>query len=155
MLKLVGIAIGLAVLVQGALAETPERVLPEAAMSIGIGRSETLRFQSAFDQINVSSQGIVQATAQSDHVMTLLGQAPGVAIVTVRDGARELYSVAVEVTTEPGRIVKLYNGKSPDYVGYYCTDAACGRADKELNGSREAQRSEQTIIHREGNRVRD
>ena len=97
MLKLLGILTGL-ILAAPAIAEQPERVFPEAAMSIGIGRSETLRFQSAFDTINVSSQGVVQATAQSDKVMTLVGLAEGVAIVTVRDGAKELYSVAVSVT---------------------------------------------------------
>jgi Flp pilus assembly secretin CpaC len=148
MLKLLGVMTAL-IIAAPASAEQPDRVLPEASLAIGVGRSETFRFKSTFDNINVSNKGIVQATAQSDHVMTLFGEAEGGAVVTVRDGGRILYTVEIQITPEVGHIVRMYGRPGvTDYVGFYCTEISCGRADKEFNGSREPTRSIQTIINR-------
>lgn len=129
------------------------RVVPESSLSIMVGRSETLRFRSSFDSVSVSNQGIVQASARTDRVLTLVGEAEGEAIVSVRNGAEELYNVLVQITPEPGHVVRLYSRGSSDFVGYYCNQVGCGRADKELNGRREAARTEQTVIHRQGSPV--
>jgi hypothetical protein len=130
--------------------EEPERVVPETTISIGIGRAETLRFKSTFGVVNVATEGIVQAIPQSDRVLTLYGKAEGTTLLTVRtDRGDEIYSATVSVTQEPGRVVRLYGRRDvPDYTGFYCTDRACGRADKELNGSREPTRTIETIINR-------
>ena len=126
--------------------EQPERIVPEAAISIGIGRSETLRFRSSFGVVNVATQGIVQAIPQSDRVLTLYGQAEGTTLLTVRtNNGDEIYSATVSVTQEPGHVVRLYGDpKVRDYTGFYCTETACGRADKELNGARDV--SSTTVV---------
>ena len=142
--------IGLSVPVLAQPREEPERLAPEASISVGVGRAEILRFRTAFGTVNVATQGIVQAIPQSDHVLTLYGEKEGATILTVRtDKGEEIYSATVSVTQEPGRVVRLYGRRDvPDYTGFYCTTAACGRADKELNGSREPTRTIETIINR-------
>lgn len=135
--------------------EEPERVSPESAITIGVGQTETLKFRSSFGTVSVATDGIVQLIPQSDRTLTLYGRAPGTTLLTVRsDRGDEIYSAFVNVSPEPGHVVKLYGRNVPDYVGFYCTDVVCGRADKELGGSREPSRSEQTIIHR-GRRDQD
>ena len=159
MLKWAGVIIGLALVMQPAIsvAEQPERVLPEAAISVGIGQSQTFRFKSNFTSAGTVTEGVVEVLPQSDRVLTLVGKAVGGTILIVRgDDGREIYSASVQVTPEPGHVVRLYGKPGvPDYVGFFCTDVACGRADKELGGSREPSRTEQTIIHRSGNPARD
>lgn len=148
MSKLIGFSLALGLLATPAFAEQPVRVVPDTSLSIPVGRSETLRFKSSFDSISVSNQGVVQASARTDRVLTLFGEAEGEAIVTVRSGPEEIYSVTVRITAEAGHTVKIYGHKNSDYVGYYCTSTACGRSDKELNGRREPQRTESTVNHR-------
>ncbi|HXI40267.1 MAG TPA: pilus assembly protein N-terminal domain-containing protein [Bryobacteraceae bacterium] len=158
MLKSVGVlaALGLASAAYAQPQEQPERLVPEASISVGVGRAEILRFRTAFGSVNVATQGIVQAIPQSDHVLTLYGEKEGVTYLTVRtDKGEEIYSATVSVTQEPGHVVKLYGKAATDYVGFYCTESGCGRADRELNGSREPSRSEQTIIHRSAPRGQD
>src|SRR4051812_34401180 len=104
MWTLKGFSVCLFMLAAPALAEQPERVLPEDTLTIPVGGSETLRFKSSFDSVNISSKGVVQATAQTDRVLTLVGEAVGLATVTVRGGGQELYTVAIEVTGEPGHL---------------------------------------------------
>ena len=134
----------------------PERVSPESAITIGVGQIETLKFRSSFGTVSVATDGIVQLVPQSDRTLTLYGRAPGTTLLTVRnDRGDEIYSAFVNVSQEPGRVVRLYGRNVPDYTGFYCTDVACGRADKELGSSREPSRTEQTIIHRGGNRAPD
>lgn len=122
-----------------AVAEQPERLVPSATIAVGVGHTERLKFKANFGAINVASQGVVQATAQSDRVMTLFGQAEGVTTVSVQaPNGEEIYSATVVVSAEPGHVVRIYGRKDiPDYTGFYCTATFCGRADKELGGIRE------------------
>jgi len=135
-----------------ASAQNPERVVPPNSISIAVGHAQTLKFPNAFDTINIASQGIVKATASTDQMMTLLGESEGETILSVFKGGQQTYSATVTITPEAGHVVRVYGGNNPDYVGYYCTTRSCGRADKELNGSRETRRTETTIIH-SGNAV--
>ncbi len=128
-------------------AETPQEIIPKDRISVAIGQSQTLKFNSAFKTIAVSSKGTVEAMATTDHIMTITGLLEGEALLTVlgTDGD-ELYRAIVSVTPEPGHIVRIYDNKSPDYTGFYCTEVHCGRANKELNGAREVSSQTTTAI---------
>jgi len=130
-----------------AMAETPQTVQTDDALSVPLGQSQTLRFKSAFQTINVVSEGILRASARTDHTVSLVGISPGETEVYVYgvDG-QQLYSATVTVTPDPGHIVRLYGVPDvKDYVGYYCTSDFCGRADKELTGANGSQPPSQSI----------
>ena len=61
-----------------ARAEEPEEIPVEGNLQIGIGESKSLRFASSVKTISVTSAGVVEATAQTDRVITLTGVASGV-----------------------------------------------------------------------------
>ncbi len=122
----------------------PQVVTPSDTISLAVGQATKLQFPGPFDQVNITSDTVVQVKPITDRTMTLQGLGEGEAILTVMSGIKEIYSVVVVVGAERGHTVRLYDGKSRDYTGYYCTDAACGRADKELNGSRDV--SSTTVV---------
>lgn len=115
----------------------PQVVTPQETISLAVGQATKLQFPGPFDQVNITSDTVVQVKPITDRTMTLQGLGEGEAILTVMSGIKEVYSVLVIVGAERGHTVKLYDGKSKDYTGFYCTDATCGRADKELNGARD------------------
>jgi hypothetical protein len=130
--------LGLA-LATAARAEKPEPLIPsDGDVYIAVGRAETFQFKTSFQTINVLVPGIVQATAQTDRTVTFLAQAEGetLVLITTPDG-RQVYSARFIVTQEPGHVVKIYGPSAKDYVGVYCTETTCGRADKELGGARD------------------
>ncbi len=134
------ILVGLALLVAPAWAQpdtAPQVVTPTDTILLSVGQATKLQFPGPFDQVNITSDAVVQVKPITDRTMTLQGLGEGEAILTVMSGIKEIYSVVVVVGAERGHTVRLYDGKSRDYTGYYCTDAACGRADKELNGARD------------------
>jgi hypothetical protein len=141
------------VLVSPALAQPqdkPERLEPADMISIAVGHSQSFRFKVPFDSVAVAAQGIVQASAQSDHVLSLYGQAEGVTVLSVRSKGQEVYVATVQITTEPGHTVRIYGTTSkdktvPDYTGFFCTEVFCGRADKELAGSRDPSSRSVTV----------
>jgi len=126
----------------------PQLVVSKDTISIAVGRSQTFRFENPFDGISIATQGAVDASVSTDHEMTLQGIAEGETIVKVFNGGKELYSAKIIVTPEPGSIVRMYGTRKdvPDYVGFYCTDRFCGRADKELDGRREVSSQTTTFI---------
>jgi len=115
----------------------PEVLATEDAYNLAVGQAVKLNFPVVYDRIDLTTDSVVQAKPLTDKTMTLQGLAEGEAIMTLFAGSKEIYSARVIVGAERGHTVKIYDGKSPDYAGFYCTDSACGRRDKELNGSRE------------------
>jgi hypothetical protein len=81
---------------------------------------------------------VVKAVPQSDQQLSLTGMAEGQAqlFITGTNG-KDIYSANVVVSGQPGHAVRLFNGTSHDFTGYYCEETFCGRADKELNGARD------------------
>ena len=123
----------------------PQVVTPQETINLAVGQATKLVFPVPFDQINMPSDAIVQAKPVTDRVMTLQGLAEGETIMTVMAGNREVWSGTVIVGAERGHTVRIYDRNSKDYLGFYCTDTACGRADKELNGARDVTSVTRTI----------
>jgi hypothetical protein len=123
----------------------PEMGTTQDTYNLAVGQATKLNFPTIFDRIDLTTDAVVQAKPLTDRTMTLQGLAEGEAIMTVFVGGRELYSATIIVGAERGHAVRIYDGRSKDYLGFYCTDSACGRADKELNGSREVSSASTTI----------
>jgi hypothetical protein len=115
----------------------PEVGTTEETYNLAVGQATKLSFPQSFDRVDLTTDTVVQAKPLTDKTMTLQGLAEGEVIMTVFIGGTELYSATIIVGAERGHTVRLYDGKSKDYLGFYCTDIACGRSDKELNGARE------------------
>jgi Pilus formation protein N terminal region len=120
-------------------------------ISVGAGQAQKIRLPTAFDNIFFGAKDIVEATPLTDRVLILQGLAPGQTIMIARKDGVEVYAVNVDVTVDPGRVVRVYGQLrrddvgSKDYLSYYCTDTGCGRADKELNGAREPSAQTTTV----------
>lgn len=132
------IFIGLLLLLSGlAYAEQPQDITPTETINLAVGQTRVLRFQEPIKQAGAASDGVVQVTAQTDRRLSLTGIGAGATVLSVYDDqGNEIYNATVVVGQEVGRIIRMY-GTSKDYVGFYCTETACGRADKELNGARD------------------
>lgn len=123
-----------------ARAEEPEEIPIEGSHQIGVGESKSLRFSSTLKTVTVTSVGIVEATAQTDRVITVTGVMAGVTTLLVYgDDGRRIYSALISVNPDTGHVVRLYGnarsdsgGGTKDYVGFYCNSVFCGRSDKDL-----------------------
>lgn len=120
-----------------AMAQPPQEVTPEFTISIGLGQTRVYRFDEPFDRINVISKGIVTATAQTDHQLSLVGDAVGETYIYVYGPSGTLMEAALMVTPEKGHVVKMYGtGRNEDvnagFVMTYCNEFGCGRPDKDL-----------------------
>jgi hypothetical protein len=108
----------------------PQEIPPDMEFSLGVGEAKTLRFGSAIGKVETLNEGIARVSAQSDHVLTLFGVAPGGdhLIVFGPDG-QQFFSADISVAPAAGHLVKLYGHRGKDYVGWYCSETGCGRAD--------------------------
>lgn len=109
--------------------------------NLAVGQAMKLVFPVPFADVFITAD-VIATRIVTDQVLTLNGTSEGEAILTVNDArGKEVYSATVIVGAERGHTVRLYDSKSKDYLGFYCTNTACGRADKELNGAREVSSS--------------
>ena len=116
---------------------SPTLSVPEDSISMSVGQSQRLNFPTVFDRIELSAPDVVQAKPLSDRVMTLHGVGAGETLMTVFAGNQELYSAILNVSAEPGHLVKLYaNGKNDDtnagHVAVFCNERGCGRPDRDM-----------------------
>lgn len=115
-----------------------QEVVPENSIELSVGESRSYRFAEPIREAKVVSEGIVEVRPQNDRLLSFTGTKAGVTQAFVYDPqGKEIYRATIIVGQEPGNIVRLYDGRSKDYTGYFCTETACGRADKELNGARD------------------
>ncbi len=122
-----------------AVAQAPQEVIPEGEIWLAVGQIKIFRFEETIGRVNVVTQGQVEATPQSDRQISLVGVAAGSTQMFVfnPDGKR-LYGATVNVTSEPGRIVKMYGtGKNndlynPGFTAMSCNEFGCARPDKDL-----------------------
>jgi Flp pilus assembly secretin CpaC len=101
----------------------PQVVKTEDTINLSVGQATKLVFPGVFDQIHLTSDTVVQAKPVTDKMLTLQGLAEGEAIMTVMAGTREVWSGTIVVGAERGHTVRMYDGKSKDYLGFYCTDS--------------------------------
>jgi Flp pilus assembly secretin CpaC len=112
-----------------AVAEQLERPMPEADISVGLGRVQVLRLDSAIDAISVLSPEVLEAMPSTDHAVRLKGLQEGETILTVSKDGKEIYAAKVTVTAGPSHVVRIYgNRRSVPIMSdtTAMTDAAAG-----------------------------
>lgn len=113
-----------------AFGQAPMEVIASDTIEIRPNQTRTFQFSSPISDLRISS-AVAEIIAETDRTFTLRGLKFGQAMLSAfgPDG-RVLYRANVSVV-EPGQLVKIYgaDSKSKDYVGYYCTNLGCGRAD--------------------------
>lgn len=138
-----------AISIDVAQAGPPAEVVTDGVIALGVGQTKTFRFDAAIERAGTATQGIAEVAAQSNQQLTVTGIAAGETVLDVfgANGTR-LYSATVTVTPENGHIVRIYGGNtkaqenhSKDFVGIWCTETSCGRADKDVSGRAPADTS--------------
>jgi len=120
----------------------PEILQPQDQIELAIGESRTLQFREPFEKAGTGTEGIAQIVPQSDRTLTVSGITSGQTSFYVQGPKGDLvYLATVIVAPAAGHLVKLY-GRSDikDFVGYYCSEIGCGRADLDktlANGGRD------------------
>lgn len=125
-----------------AWAQPPQIVQPEDRIELGVGESKTLKFQHPFKSFDSAIPDVIKFLPQSDRQLTLTGSSLGQTLLFIHDDQDNVvYTATVIVTPSPGHLVKLYGRRGvKDFVGWYCSDTGCGRADldkKLANGGRD------------------
>ena len=136
-MRIAGILTAL-LLAGSAWAEAPEELKPEGSIFVAIGQIKVFRFSETVSQVNVLTPGQIEATAQTDRQITIVGIKPGVTQIVVFGADKtRLFDAEVTVTPDPGRLVKLWLGTGKDdtnagHVAVYCTEFGCGRPDQDF-----------------------
>jgi hypothetical protein len=114
-----------------AFAQPPEIVQPEDQIELAVGEARTLKFHETFQKVGTVTEGVAQIMPQSDRTLTVSGLAPGQTLMFVHSEKGDLiYTAAIAVTPTSGHLVKHYGRRGvKDFVGYYCSETGCGRAD--------------------------
>ncbi|MET3332478.1 MULTISPECIES: pilus assembly protein N-terminal domain-containing protein [Bradyrhizobium] len=138
-MRLVIIAFGL-LMAGPVLAQPPAIVEPKDVIDLSVGESRTLVFDKPFNNPVVVTRGTAELIPQTDRTLTVAGLAPGRTLIIVNQSGEEPYVAAINVTPSSGHLVKLYGMGGKDYIGWYCSETGCGRADldkKLANGGRD------------------
>lgn len=128
---------------------SPEVIQSDKPIEVAVGEAKVLRFSEAFSSPVMTSKDIADIIPQSDHMLTITGLSPGATAFFLKDeGDRVIYTGSILVTPSSGRLVKIYRRDVNDYVGYYCSEFGCGRADldKKLANSRDPNEPTVTVI---------
>ncbi|SFJ72328.1 pilus assembly protein N-terminal domain-containing protein [Bradyrhizobium sp. cf659] len=138
-MRLVIIAFGL-LMAGPALAQPPEILEPKDTIDLAVGESRTLVFEKPFKDPTVVTHGTAELIPQTDRKLTVSGLAPGRTLLIVNQPGEEPYMAAINVTPSSGHLIKFYGTGGKDYIGWYCSETGCGRADldkKLANGGRD------------------
>jgi Flp pilus assembly secretin CpaC len=121
-----------------AWAQPPQEIETSDQISVGVGQAKVFRFDEPFGRIDFMPKDTADAVPQSDRQLSIIGIKAGISQMFVfsPDG-KQIYSAAVTVSPEPGRLVKIYGtGKNDDlnsgFIAVYCDASGCGRPDKDL-----------------------
>lgn len=108
----------------------PQEITARDTIAVRPNQTRTFQFSTPVSDIRISS-AVAEIVAESDRTFTLRGLKPGQAMLSAfGPEGRVIYRANISVP-EAGRLVKIYGSdpRSKDYVGYYCTETGCGRAD--------------------------
>lgn len=117
----------------------PEEIESEGLINLTLGEAKAFTFKDPIGEIYFAPENIIKAQPQSDRQFTIAPLISGSTRMFVRSNTGKLmYNADIVVAPEPGRIVRHYGYRDiKDFIGFYCTEFGCGRADKELGGNRD------------------
>ncbi|MET4320354.1 pilus assembly protein N-terminal domain-containing protein [Bradyrhizobium sp. RT5a] len=113
----------------------PREVIGADTIDLRSGQTRTFTFDQPVSRFSLSAEGIAEIRPETDRTFTVRALGAGQVLMTAyaQDGHvvhRSYISVA-----DAGRLVRVYGfdmKMTKDYVGFYCTDVGCGRADPDI-----------------------
>jgi hypothetical protein len=128
---LIGCAIGVAIFAGQAQAQTqaPREIIATDTIELRAEQARTFAFDEPVTKFTLSSEGIAQIIPETDRTFTVRALAPGRVLMTAYgpDG-RVVHRSNILIGPTEG-LVKVYGRPEKDFVGYYCSNMGCGRAD--------------------------
>jgi Flp pilus assembly secretin CpaC len=127
---LIGCAISAALLAGHADAQAPREVLATDTIELRAEQARTFAFDEPVTKFTLSSEGVAQVIPETDRTFTIRALTPGRVLMTAyaQDG-RVVHRSNIVVGQTEG-FVKIYgNPELKDFVGFYCSNTGCGRAD--------------------------
>lgn len=122
----------------------PPRILQhQENIDLTIGESRTFEFAEPFGRIGTATEGVAVVLPQSDRQLTISGLKAGQTTMFVQGTQGDMYLATVTVTPGSGHLVRFYGyprDVTKDYIGFYCSEFGCGRADQDkvaANGGRD------------------
>ncbi|WP_340667899.1 pilus assembly protein N-terminal domain-containing protein [Bradyrhizobium ottawaense] len=126
------------VLAGSAWAQPPREIASEDQINLVAGTGKMLVFDEPVGRIDLTQKDIVEVTPQTDRRISIAAVKAGVVqMVISAPNGNQIYATEIVVSSEPGRLVKIYGtGRNEDlnagYTAMYCDDKGCGRPDKDL-----------------------
>lgn len=116
-----------------ALAQPLEEIIASETIGIRVQQTRTFTFSSPVKEIKLADAGVAAILPESDRTFNFRGLAQGQTLMTAYgQNGNVIYRANISVQQEFG-YVKIYGlGRTKDFNGYYCTEAGCGRGDKDI-----------------------
>ena len=111
-------------------AQAPREVVATDTIELRAEQARTFAFDEPVTKFTLSSDGIAQIIPETDRTFTVRALAPGRVLMTAYapDG-RVVHRSNIVVGQTEG-FVKIYGDPEiKDFVGFYCSNSGCGRAD--------------------------
>lgn len=129
---LIGCAISAAIFAGQAQAQTqaPREVVATDTIELRAEQARTFAFDEPVTKFTLSSEGVAQIIPETDRTFTVRAVTPGRVLMTAYapDG-RVVHRSNIVVGPTEG-LVKIYgHPEIKDFVGFYCSNMGCGRAD--------------------------
>lgn len=128
-----------ALMLAGPALAQPEATTADDVISLSVGRAEVVPFNESIGSVEFMPKDIADAVPHSDKKISVVGIKTGLTQMFVFSSDRRLiYSAAIAVGSEPGRMVKIYGTTKKDDISnagfeiVYCDEFGCGRPDKDL-----------------------
>lgn len=127
-----GCAIAAATIVWQAQAQSqaPREVVATDTIDLRAEQARTFAFDEPVTKFTLSSEGVAQVIPETDRTFTVRALTPGRVLMTAYapDG-RVVHRSNIVVGPTEG-FVKIYGDPEvKDFVGFYCSNSGCGRAD--------------------------
>lgn len=127
---LISCAMSAAILAGHANAQAPREVVANDTIELRAEQARTFAFDEPVTKFTLSSEGVAQVIPETDRTFTVRALAQGRVLMTAYapDG-RIVHRSNIVVGPSEG-FVKIYgDSKGKDFVGFYCSNNGCARAD--------------------------
>jgi Flp pilus assembly secretin CpaC len=127
---IIGCAMSAALVAGHVRAQPPHEVVATDTIEMRAEQARTFAFDEPVSRFSLSSEGVAQVVPETDRTFTVRALAPGRVLMTAYapDG-RVVHRSNIIVAQTEG-FVKIYGDPEiKDFVGFYCSNTGCGRAD--------------------------
>ncbi|WP_262049136.1 pilus assembly protein N-terminal domain-containing protein [Bradyrhizobium sp. Bra78] len=113
----------------------PREVIGADTIEMRNGQTRTFTFEQPVTRFSVSAEGIAEIRPETDRTFTIRALSAGQVLMTAYAQDGHVVHRSYIAVADAGRLVRVYGFDmklTKDYVGFYCTDVGCGRADPDI-----------------------